>query len=114
MNRVNSRNDFGHDDSTINIVVVILLLLLLLLLLPETNQAIVVYIRRRHRSESISVQVAVSNPRRALPSHFFARYAPVAMSIPGHFVHTCDVIHKTGSAYFLATSSRGGPGESYR
>ena len=28
MNRVNSRNDFGHDDSTINIVVAILLLLL--------------------------------------------------------------------------------------
>ena len=25
MNRVNSRNDFGHDDSTINIVVVIIL-----------------------------------------------------------------------------------------
>jgi len=24
MNRVNSRNDFGHDDSTINIVVVII------------------------------------------------------------------------------------------
>jgi len=30
MNRVNSRNDFGHDNSTINIVVVIILLLLLL------------------------------------------------------------------------------------
>ena len=28
MNRVNSRNDFGHDDSTINIVMDILLLLL--------------------------------------------------------------------------------------
>jgi len=26
MNRVNSRNDFGHDDSTINIVVVYLLI----------------------------------------------------------------------------------------
>ena len=25
MNRVNSRNDFGHDDSTINIVVVIII-----------------------------------------------------------------------------------------
>jgi len=24
MNRANSRNDFGHDDSTINIVVVII------------------------------------------------------------------------------------------
>ena len=27
MNRVNSRNDFGHDDSTINIVVVIIIIL---------------------------------------------------------------------------------------
>ena len=27
INRVNSRNDFGHDDSTINIVVVIIILL---------------------------------------------------------------------------------------
>ena len=33
MNRVNSRNDSGYGNSTINIVVVILLLLLLLLLL---------------------------------------------------------------------------------
>jgi len=28
MNRVNSRNDFGHDDSTINIVVVIIIIIL--------------------------------------------------------------------------------------
>jgi len=28
MNRVNSRNDFGHDDSTINIVVVIIIVYL--------------------------------------------------------------------------------------
>jgi len=27
MNRVNSRNDFGHDDSTINIVMAIIILL---------------------------------------------------------------------------------------
>jgi len=27
MNRVNFRNDFGHDDSTINIVVILMLLL---------------------------------------------------------------------------------------
>ena len=26
MNRVNSRNDFGHDDSTINIVVAIIII----------------------------------------------------------------------------------------
>ena len=30
---MNSRNDFGYDDSTINIVVVIILLLLLLFFL---------------------------------------------------------------------------------
>ena len=29
MNRVNSRNDFGHDDSTINIVVVIIITLIM-------------------------------------------------------------------------------------
>jgi len=27
MNRVNSRNDFGHDDSTISIVVVIIIII---------------------------------------------------------------------------------------
>jgi len=27
MNRVNSRNDFGHDDSTINIVVAIVIII---------------------------------------------------------------------------------------
>ena len=29
MNRVNSRNDSGHDDSTINIVVILLLIILI-------------------------------------------------------------------------------------
>jgi len=28
MNRVNSRNDFGHDDSTINIVVVTIIIII--------------------------------------------------------------------------------------
>jgi len=28
MNRVNSHNDFGHDDSTINIVVVIIIIII--------------------------------------------------------------------------------------
>ena len=28
MNRVNSRNDFGHDDSTINIVVIIIVVVI--------------------------------------------------------------------------------------
>jgi len=27
MNRVNSRNDFGHDDSTINIVMAIIIII---------------------------------------------------------------------------------------
>jgi len=29
MNRVNSRNDFGHDDSTINIVMAILIIIII-------------------------------------------------------------------------------------
>jgi len=29
MNWVNSRNDYGHDDSTINIVVVIIIIIIL-------------------------------------------------------------------------------------
>jgi len=29
MNHVNSRNDFGHDDSTINIVVVIIIIIII-------------------------------------------------------------------------------------
>jgi len=31
MNRVNSRNDFGHDDSTINIVVVIIVAIIVII-----------------------------------------------------------------------------------
>ena len=30
MNRVNSRNDLGHDDSTVNIVVVIIIIIIML------------------------------------------------------------------------------------
>jgi len=37
MNRVNSRSDHGHEDSTINIVGELLLLLLLLLMSIATN-----------------------------------------------------------------------------
>jgi len=36
MNRVNSRNDFGHDDSTINIVVVIIVVVVVVVVV-ETN-----------------------------------------------------------------------------
>jgi len=38
MNRVNSCNDFGHDDSTINIVVVIIIIIIFLFFLtPVLN-----------------------------------------------------------------------------
>jgi len=37
MNRVNSRNDFGHDDSTINIVVVIIVVVVVVVVVVETN-----------------------------------------------------------------------------
>ena len=30
MNRVNSHNDFGHDDSTINIVVAIIIIIIII------------------------------------------------------------------------------------
>ena len=31
MNRVNSRNDFGHDDSTMNIVMAIIIIIIIIL-----------------------------------------------------------------------------------
>jgi len=31
MNRVNSRNDFGHDDSTINIVMAIIIIITIII-----------------------------------------------------------------------------------
>jgi len=41
MNRVNSRNDFGHDDSTINIVVVIIIIIIIArqFLFPSTRRS---------------------------------------------------------------------------
>jgi len=33
MNRVNSRNDFGHDESTINIVVVIIITIIIIIII---------------------------------------------------------------------------------
>jgi len=38
MNRVNSRNDFGHDDSTINIVVVIIIIIIIKLFQEITEK----------------------------------------------------------------------------
>jgi len=33
MNRVNSRNDFGHDDSTINIVMAIIIIIIIIIII---------------------------------------------------------------------------------
>ena len=33
MNRVNSRNDFGHDDSTVNIVVVVVVVVIIIIII---------------------------------------------------------------------------------
>ena len=32
MNRVNSRNDFGHDDSSVNIVVAIIIIIIIIIM----------------------------------------------------------------------------------
>jgi len=37
MNRVNSRNDFGHDDSTINIVVVIIIIVIVIIIITVNS-----------------------------------------------------------------------------
>jgi len=37
MNRENSRNDFGHDDSTTNIAVVVIIIIIFLLLLCHSS-----------------------------------------------------------------------------
>jgi len=34
INRVNSRNDFGYDDSTINIVVIIIIIIIIIIIHP--------------------------------------------------------------------------------
>jgi len=38
MNRVNSRNDLGHDDSTINIVVVIIIIIIIIIITKRRNR----------------------------------------------------------------------------
>ena len=38
MNRVNSRNDFGHDDSTINIVMAIIVIIIISLNLGRSSR----------------------------------------------------------------------------
>jgi len=39
MNRVNSRNDFGHDDSTVNIVMAIIIIIIIILGNAHTTKA---------------------------------------------------------------------------
>ena len=39
MNRVNSRSDFGHDDSTINIVVAIIISIIIITLCPSVHRS---------------------------------------------------------------------------
>jgi len=36
MNRVNSRNDFGHDDSTINIAMAIIIIIIIIIIINST------------------------------------------------------------------------------
>jgi len=38
MNRMNSRNDFGHDDSTINIVMAIIIIIIIAPGIPATQK----------------------------------------------------------------------------
>jgi len=46
MNRVNSRNDFGGDDSTINIVLVIIIIIIIMTTKTTEEAHLSVYARR--------------------------------------------------------------------
>jgi len=48
MNRVNSRNDFGHDYSTINIVMTIIIIFIIFLLLLFNQSINVKFVGRRY------------------------------------------------------------------
>jgi len=37
MNRVNSRNDFGHDDNTINIVTAIIIIIIIIIIIDTPS-----------------------------------------------------------------------------
>jgi len=50
MNRVNSRNDFGHDDSTINIVVVIIIIIIITTIIPASAVILHFYCAARRYS----------------------------------------------------------------
>jgi len=56
MNRVNSRNDFGHDDSTINIVIAIIIIIIIITyLLTQSPPVAYVYRMRPHVSNLASI-----------------------------------------------------------
>jgi len=40
MNRVNSRNEFGHDDSTINVVVVIIVITVVVVAMGHNSRSV--------------------------------------------------------------------------
>jgi len=40
MNRVNSRNDFGHDDSSINVVVVIVVIIVVAAAMGHNSRSV--------------------------------------------------------------------------
>jgi len=43
MNRVNSRNDFGHEDRTINIVMAIIIIIIIIIIIYTYN------LQKKHR-----------------------------------------------------------------
>jgi len=53
MNRVNSRNVFGHDDSTINIVMAIIIIFFLLLLL--------LFLAHQHKAAGRKTRLDIQN-----------------------------------------------------
>jgi len=40
MNRLNSRSDLGHDDSTINIVMVIIIIVIIIIIWPTSTKPV--------------------------------------------------------------------------
>ena len=46
MNRVNSRNDFGHDDSTINIVMAIIIIIIIIIIMFSDCPSARAYVRK--------------------------------------------------------------------
>jgi len=55
MNRVNSRNDFGHNDSTINIVVVIIIIITVCISYASSTAALVLDAAYCYRFSAVRV-----------------------------------------------------------